>query len=130
MRSYVGKQQRVGKAKDPETIEISAVFRKPVRPAEDAAFRRFPIKRASDVVVCDRRFRAGPFDGGMLENPETVEGNAGARSLERSGRRLIETFGNGRMRSRARVSLLTWHRRGYRILRRFDRRLIISRVCA
>jgi len=51
----VEKQQReCGKAKDPETIEISAVFRKPVRLAEDAAFRGFPIKRpplAHIVVV-------------------------------------------------------------------------------
>jgi hypothetical protein len=54
-RNYVEKQQRErGKAKDPETIEISAVFRKPVRLAEDAAFRGFPIKRpplAHIVVV-------------------------------------------------------------------------------
>jgi len=51
----VEKQQRErGKTKDPETIEISAVFRKPVRLAEDAAFRGFPIKRpplAHIVVV-------------------------------------------------------------------------------
>jgi len=57
----VGKQQRE-EGKDPETIEISAVFREPARPAEDVAFQRFPIKQAlANVVVCDRRSRGGPL---------------------------------------------------------------------
>lgn len=40
-------------AKDPETIEISAVFRNPARPVEDAAFQGFLIKRTSLSVIGD-----------------------------------------------------------------------------
>jgi len=72
----VSKQQRE-EGKDPETIEISAVFREPARPAGDATFQRFPIKRAlANVVACDQRFRDDPLMYDAPENPETVEGNA------------------------------------------------------
>lgn len=79
-RNYVGNNSE-RKTKDPETIEISAVFREPARPAGDAAFRGFPVKRRQRRTSFSRRSAISrrSFDAEYSKISKLLKENAGAR---------------------------------------------------